>query len=429
MYRRILRNRSCSLILLGEGAAALGERLLFMIMLWLLVEAGSLWLAVAMAAATALPSLAVSAVGPRMLDSTADLRTLVGLNLLCAVAVLALPIGAGSSLPVGGVLAVGVVIGLRAVAARSNLHALVPSLVAPREAGAVIGLLDLVDRLAMVVGPGAAVLLLQVLAPPHLLVLVAVAFAFSAASLVLLRRHLGPDRERRIARAELRASRDAGRFAALHDRPQLVFGIGIRTLGAVLWPTITLGMPLFVSRELALPISAYGTVLGSYAVASIGGNVLGVWLAARTSLKTVCAAAWTITGLAFVALSTASSIIGVALAYAVAGVAMPLGILAISTTIAGLDHDTDRADVHAMQRTLLDLGNLTGVLVAGFGLALGAGTAIRVAGASLAVGAGLVVIVWIRADRVRGYSSSARSASSAARPGRSLGRTTAPSRT
>lgn len=429
VYRRILRNRPCNLILLGEGAASLGERLLFMIILWLLLDAGSLWLAVALAAATAVPSLAVSAVGPRLLDTAADLRTLAGLDLLCALAIAALALGSGSALPIGGVLGVGLVLGLRNVVARSNVQALVPSLVAPREAGAVIGLLDLVDRLAMVAGPGAAAVLLHVLAPHRLLLADALAYVVSAIALLLLRRRLGPDRDRRATRLEQRAIGRTGRFTALRGRQHLVFGVGIRTLGAVLWPTITLGMPLFVSRELALPMAAYGTVLGIYAIASIGGNVLGVWLGARTTLRRLCGTAWLVTGLAFIALSTATSLTGVAIAYGVAGLAMPLGIVAIGTTIAGLDEEADRADVHTIQRTVLDLGNLIGVIVAGFALAVGGGAAIGFAGGALVLGVLLLLGGWVRAERSPDYPALESRASSSVRSSRSGGVTTAPSRT
>ena len=428
MYRRILHNRSCNLILLGEGAASLGERSLFMIILWLLLDAGSLWLAVALAAATAVPSLIVSAVGPRLLDAAADLRILVGLDLLCALAIAALSLGV-DHVPLGGVLGVGLVLGLRGIVARSNLHALVPSLVTPREAGAVIGLLDLVDRLAMVAGPGAAALLLHVLAPPQLVLVDAAAFGLSAVALLLLRRQLGPGPVRSAARTERPASGPSGRCATLRRRPHLAYGIAIRTLGAVLWPTITLGMPLFVARDLALPMTAYGTVLGCYAVASIAGNVLGVWLAARTTLRRLCGTAWALTGLSFVALSATTSLAWLAIAYAVAGLAMPVGILAISTTIAGLDGEAARADLYATQRTLMDVGNLAGVVVAGFALGIGAGTAIGMAGGALVLGVVAVLGGWVRSDRSRTYRAAASSDSSPARSGRPGGQTMAPSRT
>lgn len=99
------------------------------------------------------------------------------------------------------------------------------------------------------------------------------------------------------------------------------------------------------------------------------------------------------------------------------------------TTIAGLDNEAERADLLAMQRTFMDVGNLAGVVVAGFALAAGAGAAIGLAGGALVLGVVVVLGCWMRSDRARAYSAAASSAASPSRSIRSGGRTVAPSRT
>ena len=373
-----------------------------MTVVWLLLSAGSTWTAAIVAATAAVPSLLTAIGGPRVIDRCADLRVLSVIDLTCAAAVGALAVSRSDQLPTAGVLVVGLLIGIHAAVGRPNVQALIPSLVSRREAGQVIAMLDLVDRIALAAGPGLAALLLTVLSRPQLLVANAATYLVSAAMLLLVRRSLA--RSGIVVRR--RPSRPADevivpRGVPFRLRPDLRYAIGVRAAGALLWPTVTLGIPLLVVDGYEGEVAGYGAVLTAFAAASVVGNLVAGNL--RTmNLRVLCGLAWGVAGLLFLGLSAATSLPVMVAVYGVVGLIVPIGIVSIDMTVARSLSERHRAEVYATQRGVVDGASLIGLMMAPIFLEWGPRAAIAVVGAAMVVVVSGIVTRWRVRLRVAG---------------------------
>lgn len=393
VHLSVLRHRHVRTLALAQAAATLGDRLFHMTVVWLFLSAGSTWIAAIVAATAAVPSLLTAIGGPRVIDRCADLRLLSVIDLTCAAAVGALAVSRSEQLPTAGVLIVGLLIGVHAAVGRPNVQALIPSLVSRKEAGQVIAMLDLVDRIALAAGPGLAALLLTVLSRPQLLVANAATYIVSAGTLLLVRRSLA-----RAGIAVRRPSRAGDvevlpRGVPFRLRPDLRYAIGVRAAGALLWPTVTLGIPLLVVDGYEGEVAGYGAVLTAFAAASVVGNLVAGNL--RTvDLRVLCGLAWGVAGLLFLGLSAATSLPVLVAVYGVVGLIVPIGIVSIDMAVARSLSESHRAEVYATQRGVVDGANLIGLMMAPIFLEWGPRAAIALVGAAMVVVVSGIVTRW-----------------------------------
>lgn len=379
----LLCHRGPALLCVGQGVSVLGERLFHLTVVWLLLTEGDIWLAALVAATAAVPALTISAAGPRALDRCSGLGRLIVLDLICAAVVATVPLAGGSELPAPALLVVGLLLGVHSAVSRPNIAALLPEVVAPRDTLRAMALLDLVDRLGMVAGPGLAALLLTVLPESQLLLVNAAAFLVSAATLLALRRHLAATAPERPSALSTGLER---RGAAFRRQPTLAYAFTMRGVGSLLWPTVTLGIPLLVTDGFDGAVTDYGTVLVAYAVASVVGNTLASRLPSDASVRRVAAAAWVCIGLAFALMATTGSVVTLAVAYGLAGLAAPVGIVTINAFIARSLTERHRAEAYAAQRSVVEGGNVLGLLAAPLLLMLGPRPALALVGVALVVG-------------------------------------------
>lgn len=402
MQLSALRHPEVRNLSIAQAVATLGDRLFHMTIVWLLLSAGSIWLAAIVAATAAAPSFVTALSGPRLVDRAADLRILALILTTCAAAVVGLAVWGTDPLPMVGALGVGLMIGVNAAVGRPNIQALIPSLVSREAAGPVVALLDLVDRVALVAGPGLAALLLSFLTRSQLLLVNAALYVLSALALLVVRHRLagrrvgpgsGADAPAAVAEeVEPGAVADAVRWTPFRLHPDLRFAVATRAVSALVWPTVTLGIPLLIVNGFGGAVGGYGAVLCAFSGASIVGNLVASRMPVR-ALWRVCGLAWGIAGLLFVLLSIVTSLPWLVV-YGVIGLVVPAGVVSTDMSVARRLEERHRAEVFAAQRGAIDTANLVGLLIAPILLLWGPRAAIALAGAGMAVIVALVVGRW-----------------------------------
>lgn len=386
----------------GQLASAIGNKLFDMAKLWLVYEAtGSTAAMSGVAVAGALPALIVGLWGGALLDRWDRLRTAMFIDISRTLVVAALPLlywqgwlNAWALALFGALLA-----GLDGLFLPS-LQAALASLVRPAELRSVNGLIDTTDRLARILGPGLAGVLLALLPLVHFFSLDAVSFIISALCFWLVVR----SRPAGSFAAPGAAGRRAGwqevvqgvRYARADGRTATA--LVVRGLNYAAWGFYTLGAPVLVDQRFHGSAGAWGLILATYGVGSLFGNLIAGHLRAGVDPLGPFTCGWVIIGLGFAGLGLSPSLpLGLASVLA-AGVGGPLTIITIDTHIGTTVPPEGHGRVFALQRMLVSGGTALGLGVAGWALVyLPAGTGIALGGGFMVVA--VVTGTWLQRQR------------------------------
>ena len=276
-YVKLLGRGETLALCAGQLTSVMGDRLYAMAVLWLVLKmTGSTELMAVVVPGVTAPAAVVGLWGGGLIDHWDKFRGMVGIDVARAIMVALIPIDylLGTLVP-WHFLVVGVGLGSLEALFSPSLQASLPTVVEAEDLQAVIGLMDMTSRLAQILGPGSAGLLLAVVSEEHFFSLDAASFIVSAVTLawVWIRlRRCGTAVSARAPRPRMRDWR--GGFDAVRADRGLSIGIALRVACNAANTSFTLGAPLLVATRFDGGIAEYGLILTAYGAGSLVGNVL-----------------------------------------------------------------------------------------------------------------------------------------------------------
>jgi MFS family permease len=296
---------------------------------------------------------------------------MISADLLRAVAVMLLPLLAlTGKLQFWHLVVVAVIIGSLSALFDPALQASLPALTGDtRTLQATNGLMDITRRLARILGPGLAGLLVAFLPLTHFFTLDAVSFAISALAVFALGSRFAwkPVRTRPVAQAKglnglLREALAGMRLVGAH-RP-LFWSLLSVALSNFVWSiAFVLGVPLLVAHSLGNNVGAYGLIVGAYGVGNVLSNLVIGSLNIRRRVLSVFLGKG-ILGLGFLLLAFSPSVAIAMFASALAALGGPMGDI-MTLTMLQTDLPADQiGKAYSLRMILENIGAALGLLVA-----------------------------------------------------------------
>jgi MFS family permease len=364
---RLLRQPVPLLLWIGQLFSVTGDQLYAMAVLWLVLQlTGSAKFMALVSMAESVPYVVVGLLGAGVISRAGRLRALVRINLVSAAIVAVIPLTYLAGLrSVAWLVAIAACLSALEALFDPAMQAVIPDLVPAADLQPMVALADSTDRLARVLGPGSAGLLLVVLPEIHLFTFDAATFLVSAVTLSFVIR-----RGRQTAPVPMAST---GANIAIFDgfrevarRPTLRTGLAVRGTCNLVWSAFTIGLPFLLVDRLHAGLASYGFLLGAFGLGNLGGNLLSGSPRVGRHLLTVYCVAWSLVGLGFLGLAVSPSL-GAAVAATIwMGICTPLANVSMDTYIAQVVPAERLAHVYALQRIVVAGASAAGV----FGVAV-----------------------------------------------------------
>ncbi|UGT43203.1 MFS transporter [Nocardia yamanashiensis] len=213
------------------------------------------------------------------------------------------------------------------------LGSLVPDLVIPRERPQAVALMDLTSRLARIVGPGLAGLLLLIAPITTLFLADAATFAASTVALLFLARET-PTGQTQFGGTGLRPQIRTWRL--LREYPHLSTAFAVQSVGFFLMALSAIGLPLLLLQRLNAGPETYGWLLTSCGIASVLGNLTALHVTGSRFPARFCAA-WGATGVLYVAIGSAQTVLWITLFATMTGFLSAITGIAMATHLTSFE--------------------------------------------------------------------------------------------
>jgi MFS family permease len=282
----VLRKPHLACLWISQVLSAMGNYLYEMAVMWVATKTagGSAGLIIA---AETTSMLVFGLFGGVYADRLNRQRVMVLVDLLRAgtVAILSLLASIGM-VQIWHFVLVAIIIGALGALFDPALQASLPVLTADtRTLQAMNGLMDVTRRVARILGPGMAGILLAVMPLFHFFTLDALSFVASALAVLLIGRHFLPDTPGKHPGHQVRAGvlREIGDGARLAwgQRP-VAWALVMNGLMNIAWSAgFIVGVPLLAGRVLAGTVATYGLIVGAYGV----GNVLSTVVVSHLTIR------------------------------------------------------------------------------------------------------------------------------------------------
>ena len=394
---RLLRQPVPLAVWLGQLFSVTGDKLYAMAVLWLVLQlTGSAKLMAAVSVAESVPYVLAGFLGAGLITRSRRLRAMIRLDLLSAAVVALIPVtyllGLRSIL-----LLVAVAAAASALAALFDpaLQSALPDVVASADLHPMIALTDSTDRLARVLGPGTAGLLLLLMPEIHLFSFDTGTFLASAAALTFVARRAAAAPPSPKAPAEAQSSLLDGLREILRQR-SLRVGLAVRGACNLAWPAFTIGLPFELIHRWHSGLGSYGLLLGVFGAANLAGNLLSGSPRAGRHLLVLYCLSWSLVGAGFLALALAPSLALAALATAWMGIFTPLANVSMDTHIATVVPGNRLARVYATQRVTVVGASALGVFAVAIGIDATSGAAVIAAAGAWMLLVGILAVIKIR---------------------------------
>jgi MFS family permease len=349
---RLLRRPVPLAVWTGQLLSVTGDQLYAMAVLWLVLElTGSAKLMATVSLAESVPYVLTGFLGAGLISRSRRLRGLIRLDLISAVLV--------AVIPVSYLLGLRSVLLLCAVAALLSaaealfdpaLAAVLPDLVPRTDLQPMIALTDSTDRLARVLGPGCAGLLLLLMPETGLFAVDAASFLVSAAALLATARLLGRRPDAGPGAHEMRTSGLLDGAREMLRRPNLRVGLAVRGSCCLAWSAFTIGLPFELTHRLHAGLASYGLLLGAFGAGNLAGNLLSGSRRVERHLMVVYCLSWALVGAGMLGLAAAPSLAVAVVTTVWMGVFTPLANVSLDTYIARVVPPGRLVRVYALQR-------------------------------------------------------------------------------
>lgn len=147
----------------------------------------------------------------------------------------------------------------------------------------------------------------------------------------------------------------------------LVTALSVRGLNNLVWPAISLGLPLLVVLNFRANAAAYGILLTSYAFGTLSSAALSARLR-REHLRWLYFASWVVTGVGFIVVAAAPTLSEAIWGSVLAGVGGPFVHIALDTHIGTAVEPAAQAALFSFQRLLMSTLSVGGSFLIGWWL-------------------------------------------------------------
>lgn len=363
---RVLRQPHLALLWSSQVLSAMGDYLYTIAVLWLAVRVGGS-LAGLVAAAEWGAALAFGLLGGVYADRWNRRQMMIWVDALRGAVVLALPVLAHfAALQIWQLVIAGILLGSLGTLFDPALQASLPALVGDTATlRAANGLMDLTRRLARVIGPSIAGLLVIFLPLEQFFTLDAISFGLSALAVVALgsRYAWRPERDTDATRGPRGIIRDISGAVGL-VRGRQAFTWMLVALGIIngLWSVaFTLGVPLLALRALHEGVGAYGLIVGAYGVGNVVANLVIGSLSVRRPVLAFFSGKLVLGG-GFLLLASAPTLWVALLGAAIAAVGGPMGDIPLATMLQTDLPASQLGKVFSLSATLNSGGVFLGTL-------------------------------------------------------------------
>ncbi|MFI5273601.1 MAG: MFS transporter [Ktedonobacterales bacterium] len=367
-FLRVLRDRHLATLWSSQVLSAMGDYLYAIAVLWIAVRvAGSR--AGLVAAADVGASMVFGLLGGVLADRWDRRKTMIAADLVRAAAVVTLPLLARSgALPLWYLVLVGAVLGAFGSLFDPALQASIPALVSgERLLQATNGLMDLTRRLARVLGPSIAGLLVAVMPLEQFFTLDAVSFVISAGAIASLgARYTWKPPRVEVVRAGVvgMAAEIAGAARLVRRQARLAWPLAAMGIIGGLWAiAFTLGAPILVAQALHAGVGAYGLIVGAYGVGNVAANLVVGSLPLRRKPLWFFSGKLVL-GAGFLLLAAAPSLPLALVGAAIAAAGGPMGDISLLTMLQTELPANQLGKVFSLRYALEDGGALAGTLLA-----------------------------------------------------------------
>ncbi len=229
-------------------------------------------------------------------------------------------------------------------------------------------LMDASQRLARILGPGMAGVLLLILPLTHFFTLDAVSFTISALTLFAISKHF-PKRvsQEPISHVKNPIVKDVGvAFHLLRKHSSLTWALVSLGLVNIAWSAaFTVGVPLLVSQRLHGNAGTYGLIVGAYGV----GNILSLCIVSALPFRlrqrlTLMFVGEIVLGAGFLLLASASTVLIASLGAIIAAIGSPVGDLMLLTMIQTDFSQEHVGKIYSLRKMIGVMGLTCGMLLA-----------------------------------------------------------------
>jgi len=297
--------------------------------------------------------------------------TMITVDLLRAAAIACLPILAQlGMLRLWHLIVVAIVVGGLGALFDPALQASLPALTGDTQTlQAANGLMDVTRRLARVLGPSLAGLLITFLPLFHFFTLDAISFAISAAALFSLGKRFAWKAARTQGTVSDRRVRGmlgeiAGALRLVRSHSPLLWALVSNGLMSVVWGiAFIIGAALLADRVLGGNVGAYGLIVGAYGVGNVMGNLVIGSLTIRRRVAVIFTGKLVL-GAGFLILAAAPTLPIALLGSAFAALGGPMNDI-LTLTMIQTDLPADQVGkVYSLRTILESLGLSLGLLLA-----------------------------------------------------------------
>jgi DHA3 family macrolide efflux protein-like MFS transporter len=365
---RVLRDRRLAVLWSSQVLSAMGDYLYAIALLWIAVRVAGSGAGFVAAAETG-AALLCGPIGGVFADRWNRRATMVATDLVRAAVVATLPmLAALGRLDLAYLVLVGIVLGALGTLFDPALQASIPLLAPdPATLQATNGLMDLTRRLARVLGPSLAGVLVAVLPLPQFFTLDALSFVISAGAIISLgsRYAWQPARNMNAVRGVAGIASEIASAARLIGRhTPIAWMIGALGIINGLWAiAFTLGVPLLTARALHASVAVYGLIVGAYGVGNVLANLVVGSLRMRHRVRWFFAGK-IVLGAGFVLLAAAPTPLVALLGAAVAAVGGPMGDIPLLTMMQIELPAEQLGKAFSLRYTFSNGGALVGTLLA-----------------------------------------------------------------
>ena len=369
-FLKVLRLRHLAILWLSQVLSAIGDRFYAIAVIWIAVKiAGSA--AGIVVAAEAGSMLLFGLPGGVYADRWNRRTTMITVDLLRTAAVASLPILAQvGTLRLWHLTVVAIVVGGLGALFDPALQGSLPALTSDTQTlQAANGLMDVTRRLARVLGPSLAGLLITFLPLFHFFTLDAISFAISAAALFSLGKRFAWKAARTQGTVSDHGVRGilgeiAGALRLVRSHSPLLWALVSNGLMSVVWGiAFIIGAALLADRVLGGNVGAYGLIVGAYGVGNVMGNLVLGSLTIRRRVALIFTGKLVL-GAGFLILASAPTLPVALLGSAFAAIGGPMNDI-MTLTMIQTDLPADQVGkVYSLRTTLESLGLSLGLLLA-----------------------------------------------------------------
>jgi DHA3 family macrolide efflux protein-like MFS transporter len=278
-FLKVLRLRHLGLLWLSQVLSAMGDYFYTIAVLWIAVKMVGGGAGI-VAAAETVSGLLFGLLGGVYADRWNRRKTMMAVDVLRALAVATLPVVARlGAIQLWYLVVVAVIVGSLGALFNPALQASLPALTGDKQTlQATNGLMDVTRRLARMLGPSLAAVLIAFMPLTQFFTLDAVSFGISALTVFSLgsRYAWKPVRSKEIVRGVggiLKEITGAIHLVRMHK--PLFWALISDGLMSVVWGVaFIVGVPLLADRVLHSGVVAYGLIVGAYGVGNVASNLV-----------------------------------------------------------------------------------------------------------------------------------------------------------